>query len=106
MPSLEELQSTDWYKERPRLIRALVDEFPPGASVIIISTGAKAYVQAWAEDGTIHVVVVPAENPGVQCNFKTPYKVFGLLPTDLQFVKENPDLTLSDLMEGTRSGKQ
>lgn len=92
MPTLEEFKDTEWYKERPEVIKELICQFPHACSVVIKATCQNAYVYSWFEDCTIKVVIDPDDNPDVSNATDETYCVFGYKPDDLVFVKENPEL--------------
>jgi len=106
MPSLEQTKKSDWYKSVPQIIKDLCCQFPAGSSVVIKSTQCKAYVHSWGEDGNINVILIPAENKEhfAKAGFTEPYQVFGLMPDDLEFLHENPDLCLPDILEKDFNG--
>lgn len=97
MPSLEQIKQTDWFKERPQIIKDLICRFPYAASVKIKSTNKNGFVYSWSEEGTIKVVVTEKDNPSSAfCAAFGNYVVFGLKPEDLEFVRENHDLIIDD----------
>ena len=91
MGALKAVQTTKWYQTRPKLIQALVDQFPPVSSVRIKSTGQMAYVYAYSEDGTLSLVIDPkaAENKNISCAMSVIYTVFGYAPETLELLHEN-----------------
>jgi hypothetical protein len=88
--TLTEIQQTEWYKERPQIIKDLIDQYPPAATVRIKATGQIAYIYSWSEDGTMTIGIYMKDNPGMVCD----RAVFGYEPDDLVFIQENPDLLL------------
>jgi len=96
MPSLQQFKESDWFKDRPKVIQDLICRFPYAASVKIKSTSQNAYVYSWFEDGTIRVVINAEDNRHVVNAAPDVYTVFGLKPEDLEFICENPELTIDD----------
>ena len=86
--SLSEFQQTDWYKERPDIIRSLIDQFPPGSIVRIKKTNQIAHTYSWFENGTIKVVITAEENPTILNALPGIYAVFGYTPDDLELIFE------------------
>ena len=96
MPTLEQMKETDWFKERPKVIKDLVCQFPYAASVKIKQTDQNAYVYSWFEDGTVKVIITEEDNPHLRNSHSGDYFVFGYLPDDLEFLHENPNLIIED----------
>lgn len=96
MPSLERIRETDWFKERPDLIKELICQFPYAASVKIKKTLQNAYVYSWFEDGTIKVVINEDDNKSLINAMPGTYAVFGYKPEDLEFLHENPNLIIDE----------
>lgn len=96
MIALSDLKETCWYKERPDIIKELINKFPPSSSVLIKDTSQKAYTYSWSEDGTISLVIDPSENKHLSNALSETYKVFRYKPDDLEFICENPEMSLED----------
>lgn len=92
MSELDEVKKTDWYKTRPELIRNLICRFPPTCSVRLKTTGQFAYVDGWTEDNTLRVIIDPEakENENIKGPINVIYQVFGISPSNLEFLSENP----------------
>ncbi len=84
--NLKEIQDSEWYKTRPEKIRNMIDMFPSCIPVRIKSTGQKAHVYSYFEDGTISVAVVYSENPGLRRLIPSEegHRVFGLSLSDIE----------------------
>lgn len=96
MPSLEDMKNTEWFEQRPQIIKDLICQFPYAATVRMKRTTQIAYVYSWSEDGTIRVVITEEDNPHVVNAMKGTYSVFGCSPDELELIQENPDLVFSD----------
>jgi len=96
MPTLQQMKETEWFKERPEVIQDLICKFPYAASVRIKQTDQDAYVYSWFENGTIRVFIKEEENLHRIGAIFGDYTVFGYSPDDLEFLHENPNLTIED----------
>ena len=92
MSELDKVKKTEWYKTRPELIKKLICQFPPTCSVRLKTTGQIAYVECWAEDNTLRVIIDPEakENENIKGPTSMIYQVFGISPSNLEFLHENP----------------
>ena len=99
MPTLEEIKQTEWFNERPQVIKDLICQFPYAASVRIKATTQIAYVLSWFENGTMRLVITEGDNRHVRNAMEGNYTVFGYKPDDLEFLHENPDLVLVSEVE-------
>ncbi len=86
MDKLKELHNSEWYKTRPKKIRDMIDMFPGHIPVRIKSTGQKAHVYSYSENGTVSVAVIYSENPNIRqlVPDQEGHRVFGLSLSDIE----------------------
>ena len=106
MPTIEEIKKTEWYKERPKVIKDLISKFPYAATVKLKSTSQIGYVYSWFEDGTISVIITEEDNPKIINALPGTYKVFGCKADEVDFIKENPSLWLESCEDADPVGFQ
>lgn len=73
-----------WYWSRPKVVRILIDAFPPNKTFILNETAQIVTVESYFEDGTLMVRVLPDDDqPFTRGVFNDGYKVFGISPESL-----------------------
>ena len=82
-----------WVATRPAVIQDLCRRFPPSRVFWLSDPGQVVRVWAYSEDGTLTVVVDPAENPHriMLCGLR----VFGVPAADLREMDEAPASVLA-----------
>lgn len=69
-----------WLAGRPKRVREMVEAHPPDRLYRLKTTGQYVTIEAYAEDGTVRVVVWAVLNPSYPVSFD----VFGVDPEDLE----------------------
>lgn len=84
--TLEEFKATDWFKERPQMIKDLIIKVDPTVLQRIKSTKEIVQAVAFYEDGTIRVQKLGIGGPidDIIGFTKRGWGVFGLKPEDLE----------------------
>lgn len=71
---------SQWLRGRPQVIQDLAARFPPNLAYVLKTTGQIVTLQAYSEDGTLRVCVLPEYSGPVTGGCS----VFGIEPDDLE----------------------
>lgn len=80
----EELKETEWFKERPKVIKDLIRKVPSDTVYFMESSKHFCRIYSYHEDGTLTVVVLHVDNPG---HLAFERRVFGINPNELTRMK-------------------
>lgn len=90
--TLKELKDTDWYKERPAIIKEAIDSWPPIVKYKIKHSGHQCVIVGYTEpDENCNEVTAIVQKTGIGSPFPemNMYQVFGVKKNELEMWGES-----------------
>lgn len=86
--TLEEFKETEWYKERPDIIKQVIEKIPPIQLYQFKNSGHQCVIYCYdePESGKVEDITVKVDKTGAGSLFPevNKYRVFGVKPDDLE----------------------